>query len=806
VKTVLALANGDKELSEAAELLVLAAFDSDDVLQGMLDDTASTLAPTTAEKATATHGHPAAAFLESITVQGFRGIGEEARIGLRPAPGLTVIAGRNGSGKSSIAEALELALTGETHRWKNSNAARRKNWRNIHHGEPCEIRIRFAVEGQKQTTLGIDWAPGLDIEDRTTWIQRKGEKRELGGDSLGWGQLIDTFRPMLSYEELGGLLEGAPSALHDAISLILGLDQLSDADNRLQAASKLLTEPTVNARKLKAEADEQLSTSADARASDARSLLSKRNPDLKEIGKLATGATVSSSSEIARLRSLAQLIVPSKGDVDAAAAKIREATQNVADSADVVLKLLAERTELVKKALEFHEHGDAACPVCGVGTLDAQWKSNATDELQEAQKQLAGLKEARTSLSQTNSAASALIKPPPHVLSDDELGLSSLADARKAWESWATAPADGLALADHLNRANPPLQEAVSVLAKEAAEAAEAREDLWAPLAKKLLLFLNAATASESNAANLADCKEALTWVRAATVDMRKDRLLPITEQAREIWTMLRQESNVDLGAIELTGSKNQRRVELLAQVDGQEAGALSVMSQGELHALALALFLPRAAHEDSPFRFIVLDDPIQAMDPAKVDGFVKVLESLAKNRQVIVLSHDDRLPATLRQLAVGARILQVDRVNESKVSVHNADNPAQLYVSDAFALVKDEGVPDEVCRKVLPGLIRMAIEQAAFESYSERQFADGRTRTEVEGEWSEAKKTRARVALAIHGDSTKDLEGWIATRPCRRTAMGVAASGMHADAFGDLSGIVRDARDTVNDIQIGGS
>ena len=49
-------------------------------------------------------------------------------------------------------------------------------------------------------------------------------------------------------------------------------------------------------------------------------------------------------------------------------------------------------------------------------------------------------------------------------------------------------------------------------------------------------------------------------------------------------------------------------------------------MSQGELHALALALFLPRATAADSPFRFVVLDDPIQAMDPAKIDGFVQVL------------------------------------------------------------------------------------------------------------------------------------------------------------------------------------
>src|SRR4029453_6537846 len=55
-------------------------------------------------------------------------------------------------------------------------------------------------------------------------------------DSLGWTTALRTHRPFLSYNELGSLLDEGPSKLYDALSSILGLEDLASAQAALQQA------------------------------------------------------------------------------------------------------------------------------------------------------------------------------------------------------------------------------------------------------------------------------------------------------------------------------------------------------------------------------------------------------------------------------------------------------------------------------------------------------------------------------------------------------------------------------------------
>jgi ABC-type thiamine transport system ATPase subunit len=300
----------------------------------------------------------------------------------------------------------------------------------------------------------------------------------------------------------------------------------------------------------------------------------------------------------------------------------------------------------------------------------------------------------------------------------------------------------------------------------------------------------------------LAVATEALKWLQANAGRLRNERIAPLAERSRDIWAALRQESNVDLGGIRLEGQKTTRRVVLQAAVDGSETEAFGVMSQGELQALALAIFIPRATSPESPFRFLVFDDPIQAMDPSKIDGFLDVLVSIAKDRQVIVMTHDNRLPAAIRSSRAPARIVEVTRAVNSAISVVESTRPATRLLDDAFAIATDEAVPDDIKRSAIPALCREALEATAWDVYSAKALADGKSREDVEDAWEAAAKTARKLALALAGnaDDPVAVDKWKAGGPARRETLSVVNKGVH-QGVSDYKGAVNDARLAVGDL-----
>src|SRR5262249_12118131 len=241
-------------------------------------------------------------------------------------------------------------------------------------------------------------------------------------------------------------------------------------------------------------------------------------------------------------------------------------------------------------------------------------------------------------------------------------------------------------LAEHVEWSVAPVEAALEILRKAAEAELKRREDVWTPVVAPLAAWLAGAPGGRKGHESVRALKTAGDWLRDAAEDFRNERFAPIKDQSQAIWNQLRMQSNVALNEIRLTGSANRRMVDVKVTVDGVEARALGVMSQGEQNALALSLFIPRATLPESPFRFMVIDDPVQSMDPARVDGLARALEGAAKGRQVLVFAHDDRLAEAVRRLEVKATVIEVTRREGSAVDWRILKDPVARYLDDARA------------------------------------------------------------------------------------------------------------------------
>ena len=748
---------------------------------------------------------PLRAFLRSITVQGFRGIGPRATLELNPYRGITVVSGRNGSGKSSFAEALEYALTGQSYRFATRAKHWRDSWRNLHAGEPAAIEVEFAMEpddrrGGSSAAVGAEWASGADLDDCGRWSQIRGQKRQPVG-ALGWGQALITHRPMMSYDELGGLLEDGPSSLYDALNRLLGLDEIADADSRLKEAATRLGGPRKAASDSRTQLVRALNAASDPRAADVKKLIARKPYDLDAVTATTLGSGTDRAATIALLRRIATVEVPDAARAAQVAGELRAAIDAYAGGADSAVKAMSARAGLLREALHVHtEIGDGPCPVCETATLDSAWRRAAEQRLAEVDASTAEHQAVTQRLASARAAAEGFFAAVTTSPAVEGVDLASVSVYDETVGLARALPSNVSDLPGHVESAAVMLVEAAGALRVEAQDRATELEDAWAPTARTVAAWVDLETAARKDDDRLDNVKAALKWLRANAETLRDRRLAPVVDQAREIWDRMRHESNVDLGGISLEGAATRRRAVVEGSVDGVPAGALAVMSQGELHALALALFIPRATTAQSPFRFLVLDDPIQAMDPAKIGGFLDVLIELAKTRQVIVFSHDDRLPAAIRARSIPAQLLDVTREEGSVVVVKANDSPAQRYIDDAIAIILDEDLDDMIKRKAAPGLFRMAIEAAAHQRFFTDRARAGAAYHESDAAWEEAKTTQQKVALAVIGAATGDVSGWKRYRMHRFPTLAICASGAHSGATLDRS-TLRDLRETVCDI-----
>jgi recombinational DNA repair ATPase RecF len=785
------------DLTEGARRFVLAAVAGEPALKHALTSPDEPTGTAVADQSAMLRN----VWLRSITVRGFRGIGRASKLEVEPGPGLTLVVGRNGSGKSSFAEGIEIALTGQNERLLGKTADWQKQWRNIHDGENAEVTVEFQVEGEGRGLIVQRSWTGRNLDDAESaaaWDD--GEQYNLA--ELGWNIALEQYRPFLSYDDLGKVSD-RPSVGFDLLVGVLGLEAITGAQDLLTAArtdvSKTLTEPRDALPALL----KVLSTIEDERARRVTRALTSDPADIAEVRRVLAEVPEASGrdsrlSVLTRLVSLpgldAEMVAKASAELYAAAAAVEavkgtdaEEAQRLADLLDAVLAHHAS-------------HGDGPCPVCGQGTLDANWKQHATDEIGQLRERARDAINARDRLQAAVTRARELIHPAPLALSGPGPADIDTSLATSAWRDWSALgrETDALALAADLERLAPVLGEAIRAVRDQAAKLLRSIEDAWRPAATQVQGWLNLWGCAETARTSHLDISAALAWIKDQAEQLRQERLAPFSAHSARIWADLRQESNVDLGPIAFTGSgRTRRKLDVPVRIDGAHGG-VPMLSNGELHALGLALFLPRSTAPDSPFRFVLIDDPVQAMDPSKVEGLAQVLHETAATRQVIVLTHDDRLADALRRLMLPTTILEVTRREGSLVEIVPDQDPVHRCLQDARQLARTPSLPDDLAVISATGCCRDAVEIACQRVARRKLRTAGGSITEIDERLSNARTTMHRVALALLGDEHRSAQvmptlNRLAGAPWAADVLRAVREGTHQPR-GDLDRIIGDS------------
>jgi energy-coupling factor transporter ATP-binding protein EcfA2 len=656
---------------------------------------------------------PGEVWLQQLTVEGLRGAGPPVTLELPAGPGLTVIAAPNGSGKSSLSDALELLLCDRASRWHGRDKGAASGWRNLHHDAAC-VRATFLVDGEAVTATR-QWSG--DLHDSELICEPAGRLPSLASARQA--------SPVLACGELCERLRGRPAQVYDAVVSVLGLDPLEDGRDRLGSLRRQLSRTADHER---AERDRLLAAllQHEHAPPEVIAALTADDPDALADALRTTGPPDDDDHA-------AHWAVPELHDVAADLDRLRDALQRHRQVTDRLDHHLDDQVRLLEAALPL-ALDTTDCPLCGTASaLPDGWADATTARLAALSATREEAQQAKAELANLHHALSTRLRALPR---PDGL-----------LEGWWPLPDRPEALLAHVRALWPSVRAVLASRRDQARQRRQQRQASWAPLAAELSSWLPLRRRVEAEAPALRCIQQAEELLHQRLADHRAQRFAPLRASALRLWSLLRQASTVELTDVDLSGRRTRRRLDLDVRLDGQAAAAQGVMSQGELNALALALFVPRAMLDAHPFRFVLIDDPVQAMDPAKISGLAEVLRELSAVRQVVVLTHDERLLSALRWQRVPHRTVHLSRAPGSCLTLHQADDPVRQLLDEAH-VVLSSSLPTEVKRRVVPGLCRLALEQALHERLGARWVGEGMPCAEVHRRLNDHPSLRARLGL----------------------------------------------------------
>lgn len=619
--------------------------------------------------------------LISLELEGFRGVAKRLRLDLDADA--VVVRGDNGSGKTSLVDGLLWVFCGEL-RYLTDRLDRLRRDESVIQNRFTDVRARVALEldheGHRYSFVrsGGDKEPTLEMRRDGEVVGNADHElaRLFGHPSASSFHTAVVTWGLLRQDAVRAALDAAGGAMHQRLAGIVGLEEVSNFGVSARATTQRLQVLRTAQRKSAAALRGRWEEADSRQRSAAKEFVSPEGADKELHDRLLAAAP--------RLGAAFALEVPSNiglvgiGELVGASEAVRIYLSNLAGQRAAFTKLLTEgdddvvsaeqelalahgelravsqrgpaATRLAEAALEMLD-GDT-CPVCGQGVNEADLRRHLEEVAAQSDQVIESVQRASDAVARTVSRLS-------HTRDISRQRRDCETASAREEESARTAldQISGLRLVSAI----PEDAEAIELLARqlesfldEVREVYQAASQASGAHLQRLIGEANALGAEvESAEQELArierrydKAKRLEKAAHAAAKAIVSEALERLQPSFAEVFDRL----NPNPAFTELRARQDvMRNVNQVIPVvrdpkRGIEANPQLVFSEGQLNVVALSYFLGMALNAgELMLPFLILDDPLQALDTIAVLGFGDLCRRIRDQSQLIVTTHDRR-------------------------------------------------------------------------------------------------------------------------------------------------------------------
>ncbi|MET3791893.1 AAA family ATPase [Aquamicrobium terrae] len=632
--------------------------------------------------------------LDYVEVCGFRGFRDKARIDF--GGGFTVITGRNGVGKSTLCDAVEFAITGLIEKYAVEKAAKESLadylwWRGAGEPEAHYVTAVFVNDEGKSFKITRTRESGADVSPEEIQAALcsgpapEDALRQLTRTSIIRDEWIAALSLDLSETERFDLVRSALGALEGAEAAAKAKDVVTAADAahaRNEAAYE--NARTKLGERLTQQSEIQATLSRSGDVSAALEIVSAAVPnaptDMVARLEAARNALADGRTGIARSAEAVEAgrtllagqqafqapdAVATRETAKAELEKAREAKDLALKAADAAETLLAREEDVDAVAASLAilvEHGERLgvhedhCPLCAAHRTSAEFAAGVEAARRRISGLASGVEDARRRMAAADdaareaSAALALVERDVAAHQAEERALREAEETHAAFFArWKIDPrflanpdeleAHVVAERDRLIN----LERALIVLeASQSVSRMASIEKTIEGLREEIDKLADVVSQSQAAATSARKIERAVKRVSAEIID---ESLAQISPLLNELYQRLR--PHADWRTIDYSIRGDVKRFLSLKVGDG--LNPQFVFSSGQRRAAGLAFLLSvHLARAWTPWRALLLDDPVQHIDDFRALHLVEVLSALRLDRRQIICAVEDPALADL--------------------------------------------------------------------------------------------------------------------------------------------------------------